>query len=193
MMLRTLLAFITATGLFGCANRERIVLLPGPDGKVGTVVVQGAGGETTLNSAYGAVEVKGGRTEAQTLSKADVDARYKAALDALPPRPVTFNLFFVFDKTQLSQESAGSIPAIVSEFNRRPAAEAVVIGYADKTGESQYNEELSRKRAESIRGLLIREGIPKEAIEVQWRGDRQPVPSAGKADAKNRRVEVKIR
>lgn len=192
-MLRTLLAFIAVSSLLGCANRERIVLLPGPDGKVGTVVVQGPNGENTLNSAYGAVEVKGGRTEAQTLSKADVEQRYKAALNAMPPRPVTFNLFFVFDKVQMTQESAGSIAAIISEFNRRPAAEAVVIGYADKTGESQYNENLSRKRAESIRDLLVREGIPKEALEVQWRGDRQAASSAGKADANNRRVEVKIR
>lgn len=192
-MLRPLLILLTLGVLGGCASRERVVVLPGPDGKVGTVVVENASGQATLKTAYAAVDVVGRKVEAKTLSEAEVRQRYQAALDAMPKRPVSFTLLFQFDRTQLVPEARGAVTAIFDEFSRRAAAEVLVIGHTDKTGESLYNDDLSRKRAEATRDLLVREGIPRDSIEIQWRGDREPLPLAGKTDPKNRRVEVKIR
>lgn len=191
-MLRTLL-LVAAGILGGCTHQERIVVLPGPDGKVGTVVVESRSGQTTLNTAYAAVNVAGQRSEARTLSEAEVRQRYQATLDALPRRPRSFTLPFLFDKTLLAPEAKGTVAAIIEEFSRRSAGEILVIGHTDQAGESQYNEELSRRRAEATRDLLVREGIPKDRIEIQWRGDREPLSSTGKQDARNRRVEVKVR
>lgn len=193
MMRRIALSLLAAGFLGGCANKERIVVLPGPDGKVGTVVVDSRSGQTTLNTAYAAVDVSGQRSEAKTLSEVEIRQRYQAALDAMPQRPISFNLPFLFDKTQLVPEARGTITAITEEFARRKAGEVLVIGHSDQTGDSQYNVELSRRRAEVVREMLIRAGIPKESIELQWRGDREPVSTTGKQDPKNRRVEVKVR
>lgn len=194
MTYRPLAALVFATLLVGCAApRERVVLLPGPDGKVGTVVVRNQSGETTLNAAYSAVEVTGDRAQTRALSKEEIQQRYGSALDALPERPLSFNLLFVFDKVQLVPESKGTIASIVGEFSRRTAPEVVVIGHTDKTGDTRYNEELSRRRAEAARDLLVREGIPRTSIEIQWRGDREASPGAPPTDPRNRRVEVKVR
>lgn len=192
MMRRIALPLLVAGFLGGCANKERIVVLPSPDGKVGTVVVDSRSGQTTLNTAYAAVDVSGQRSEARTLSEAEVRQRYQATLDAMPQRPISFNLHFLFDKTQLLPEARGTITAVAEEFARRKAGEVLVIGHSDQTGDSQYNAELSRRRAEVVREMLIRVGIPKESIELQWRGDRDPVTTA-KQDPRNRRVEVKVR
>ncbi|MBS1191671.1 MAG: OmpA family protein [Rhodocyclaceae bacterium] len=193
MTQRLLLALLCASSLAGCAHRERVILLPGPDGKVGTVVVQGSSGETTLNTAYATVEVAGSRAKAKTLSEGEVQERYKAALGAMPERPVSFTLLFAFDKAQLAPESRKVVDAIVAEFSRRTAPEVLIIGHTDKAGESPYNEELSRKRAEATRDTLVRAGIPRDGIEMQWRGEREPLSGTRLMDARNRRVQVKVR
>lgn len=192
-MLRSLLLVAVAAGLFGCASRERVVLLPGPDGKVGTVVVEGISGRATLNTAYAAVDLADHKAQARTLSETEVRQRYGRALDALPQRPASFALMFLFDKAELMPESKGTIAAIVGEYSRRSAAEVVVIGHTDQTGPAQYNDDLSHRRAEAARDELIREGIPADRIEMQWRGDREPLPATARKDARNRRVDVKIR
>lgn len=195
-MTRTSLSvLLAATFLFGCASpkRERVVVLPGPDGRVGTVVVQDKSGETTLNNAYAGVELVSGKAQARTLSEHEVQDRYRTALAAMPGRPTSFTLLFVFDKAQLIPESKATIASILGEFSRRPAPEILVIGHTDKTGGSQYNEELSRRRAEAARDLLTKEGVPANSIEIQWRGDREPIAGAAPQDPRNRRVEVKIR
>lgn len=192
-MLRRLLVLAIAAGLFGCASRERIVLLPDPDGKVGTVMVEGSSGRTTLNTAYAAVDLADHKAQTRTLSKTEVRRRYGQALDALPQRPASFSLLFLFDKADLMPESKGTVAAIVGEYSRRPAAEVVVIGHTDQTGPAQYNDGLSHRRAEAARDELIREGIPADRIEMQWRGDREPLPATARKDARNRRVDVKIR
>ncbi|HZX32272.1 MAG TPA: OmpA family protein [Rhodocyclaceae bacterium] len=192
-MARILLLLLAAGILGGCANKERIVLLPGPDGKVGKVVVDSRSGQTTLSTAFAAVDVSGQRAEAKTLGEAEVRQRYQAALDAMPQRPVSFTLQFLFDKAQLVPEARATITAVAEEFSRRSVGEVLVIGHTDQAGESQYNMELSRRRAEAVREMLLRVGIPKESIEIQWRGDREPVSTTGKQDQRNRRVEVKVR
>ena len=192
-MFRSLLVLAVAAGLFGCASRERIVLLPDPDGKVGTVVVEGLSSRSTLNTAYAAVEIAGHKAQTRTLSETEVRQRYGRALDALPQRPASFTLLFFFDKAELVPESKGTIATIVAEYSRRPAAEILVIGHTDQTGTSQYNEALSHRRAEAVRDALAQAGIPVDRIEMQWRGDREPLPATARKDARNRRVEVKVR
>jgi outer membrane protein OmpA-like peptidoglycan-associated protein len=160
---------------------------------VGKVVVDSQAGQTTLNTAFAAVDVSGQRAEAKNLSEAEVRQRYQAALGAMPQRPVSFSILFLFDKAQPLPEARATIAAIAEEFSRRSAGEVLVIGHTDQVGESQYNMELSRRRAEAVRDLLLRVGIPKESIEIQWRGDRELVSTTGKQDQKNRRVVVKVR
>jgi outer membrane protein OmpA-like peptidoglycan-associated protein len=51
------------------------------------------------------------------------------------------------------------------------------------------------KRAAAIRDLLVQTGIPRDAIEVVGRGEREPLVQTadGKAEERNRRVELKLR
>jgi OmpA-OmpF porin, OOP family len=70
-----------------------------------------------------------------------------------------------------------------------------VEGFADRTGSKDYNEALSRRRADAVvQYLVAKHDIPIYRIHMVGLGDQKPVDEAHnrEARAKNRRVEVKV-
>jgi outer membrane protein OmpA-like peptidoglycan-associated protein len=76
-----------------------------------------------------------------------------------------------------------------------PAAEVIVTGHTDRVGSVEANDRLSLARAQAVRELLVDAGVARSIISVVGRGERAPlVPTADEvAEARNRRVEIKIR
>lgn len=187
-------------------SRERVTLLPGADGKVGVVVVHAADREVTLNTAYATAEVQkltspaGTGTTVVTLqSFADADPetrkRLEPALAALPPIAHKYTVFFPFDRAQLTPESMKLVDDIKRDLATMPVPEVVVTGHTDLVGSDAYNDELSGRRAEIVRTILVNAGVPIARIDVAARGKREPlVPTRdGVSEPRNRRVEIKVR
>jgi outer membrane protein OmpA-like peptidoglycan-associated protein len=67
-----------------------------------------------------------------------------------------------------------------------------VIGYADTAGPAELNRRLSQERAQAVADALAAQGVPRDAIDVEWHGEDQlPVPTAdGVAEPQNRRVRI---
>ncbi len=68
-------------------------------------------------------------------------------------------------------------------------------GFTDRTGTRQYNEVLSRKRADAVVEYLVaKHDIPIFRIHMIGLGEEKPVDDGHTraARAKNRRVEVKV-
>lgn len=181
-----------------CNNSTgRVVLLPGPDGKTGVVRVRSTQGESTLDTAYAAVSVSDtGNLVTQTASADSVAQRYAATLEALPPRPLSFLVYFATGSaTMLTPESLAVIEAIKTELGKRPAPEITVIGHADTVGGNDVNDPLSLQRAESVKQTLIASGIKATNLVVIGRGEREPlVPTRDDVpELRNRRVEINLR
>lgn len=173
-----------------------VVVLPGPDGDVGTVTVTHGGEEKALDRAYATARIAGpGRIETGTTTEAEVRASFGPALDAQPPRPVSFTLFFVFGTDILTPESTEALRTIAGDVAGRPAAEIVAIGHTDRVGSDQQNDVLSLQRAERVREELERLGINPERIATVGRGEREPlvVTADEVAEPRNRRVEIIVR
>jgi outer membrane protein OmpA-like peptidoglycan-associated protein len=52
---------------------------------------------------------------------------------------------------------------------------ARIIGYADRIGNSSYNEKLSKKRAETIRQYLVAHGyVNTNVTDTRWLGSSEP-------------------
>jgi outer membrane protein OmpA-like peptidoglycan-associated protein len=97
--------------------------------------------------------------------------------------------------------SAEVRPALYSEIdriagvlNQYPNTLIRVEGHTDSRGSDEYNMALSKRRAESVKALLVQRGVAENRIEVVGYGKTMPVASneteAGRQ--KNRRVEIKI-
>jgi outer membrane protein OmpA-like peptidoglycan-associated protein len=176
--------------------KERVVLLPDADGGAGAVIVTTAAGETVLDKAYSAADVYAQGTVTRVdETMASVQSRFGLTLEARPPAPVSFTVYFVFDKDELAAESVAQFDSIKSELAARPAPEIVVIGHTDRVGSVQYNDVLSLKRAEMVRSALIAAGVTAAEIEVAGRGERESAVATDDevAEARNRRVEIIVR
>ena len=181
--------------LGGCAS-ERVVLLPSADGRQSGVIVLDSGGETVLDKPYAAsIRSTGGQKTAYRSSPEHIWERFAKALEAQPPRPNSYVLYFEAGGSILTPESQAALVKIRQEIAERPASEVMVIGHTDRVGSVEANDRLSKKRAENLRDLLIESGVAAEKLEAVGRGERDPlVPTDDEVDEpKNRRVEINVR
>jgi OmpA-OmpF porin, OOP family len=190
-------AFVTLAFLSGCSTPpDKIILLPDPEGKVGAVIVHSATGEQTINKAYAGVDVtKGGTIEKTMDSQSSVETRYSQLLAARPPRPMTFTIFFLFDSaTDLAPESLATVKQLKAVLATWPAPQLVVVGHTDLAGSQEFDDGLSRRRAQTVAAFLIKQGIPAQQIETAARGKREPLvhTADGVPNRMNRRVVITI-
>jgi outer membrane protein OmpA-like peptidoglycan-associated protein len=195
-----LAAIFAAFIVFGRQARtydETVIVLPAQPGKtIGGVVVTREGQQQVLDSPYAASRIRGtGNLEASHASAAEVQASYSDVLTALPPRPTKFVLYFVTGKDVLTKESEIELGDVLAEMKKRPVPDVLVIGHTDTQGTLEWNDELSRQRAEKVKGFLVGIGVPADRIKVAGRGERDLlVPTADNVDEpRNRRVEINVR
>lgn len=178
------------------ARNEGVVLLPGADGQTGALTVMHAGRSETLSTAYATASIhQEGRLETGTSSAEQVRAAYGAALDAQPPRPVKFQLYFTENSEELTPDSKVELAKIRAALANYPAPEIVVVGHTDRVGTLEYNDALSLRRAERMRSELIGIGVPADRVQAAGRGEREPlVPTPDEvSEPRNRRVEITVR
>jgi len=178
-------------------RNDLIVLLPKPDGTIGGVVVRTEGGkEILLNKAYAGARIEGpGMMQPVTYDADRAKREFSSVVAALPGRPATFLLYFLEGKDELTPESEREVERVFAEIAARPYPEILVIGHTDAVGNAQFNDQLSRQRAQRVRDDLINRGISADRIEVSGRGKREPlIPTPeGVSEPKNRRVEINVR
>ncbi|MFO0688625.1 MAG: OmpA family protein [Myxococcota bacterium] len=191
---RIALATLALSLLVGCAStKEWYVVMPEPDGRVGTVVVTRDGRQTVLHGDYVATA-----TGSEGVVRAEptvVQKIFAAALAAAPLRPARYTLFFRGDSDRMTRASEAELPTIVREIIDRPAPEVTLVGHADTTESPAYNDALSMRRAERVRRELEKLGVEAASITVLGRGERQlliPTPDE-RHEPRNRRVEIEVR
>jgi OOP family OmpA-OmpF porin len=78
------------------------------------------------------------------------------------------NVYFRFDSTQPEYYSLDAINQIVKYMRAHPEAEAILTGYADQIGNTEYNNTLSENRAKKVYDIVIASGI--EESRLSYRG-----------------------
>ena len=175
--------------------RQRITLLPSPDGKVGKIVVTAGSNQITLDTAFATADVRGNTLIKSEVEQAASRKRIEVALAALPQRPRKYRVFYLLDQLALTRESVQDLDAIKQNVANFPAPEVIVTGHADRLGTTAYNDDLSLRRARQMRDILAGSGIPGDKIQVVARGEREPLVRTpdNLSEPRNRRVEIKVR
>ena len=115
-----------------------------------------------------------------------------------PPPPVaappSFMVFFDWDRSNLSQQAVQTVGQAAAAFKSRGSARITATGHTDTSGPEAYNMALSLRRANSVKGELVRQGVPADAIAVVGRGESNPLVATGDGvrEPQNRRVEIVI-
>ncbi|HAG78523.1 membrane protein [Stutzerimonas stutzeri] len=108
---------------------------------------------------------------------------------------VTFgDVLFDLDKAELKPAGMRGIQKLAEFLNENPERKVVVEGYTDSTGSDSYNQQLSERRAQSVRRALTHAGVDPQRIQAVGYGEQYPVASndSPSSRAMNRRVEVTI-
>jgi outer membrane protein OmpA-like peptidoglycan-associated protein len=86
----------------------------------------------------------------------------------------TGDVLFGFNKTNLTPEAKAALDQLVQKMSsiNRPVVE--VEGFTDKTGPSDYNLALSRRRADVVVRYLVSHNIPLRSIHMIGLGEEQP-------------------
>jgi OOP family OmpA-OmpF porin len=70
-----------------------------------------------------------------------------------------------------------------------------IVGHTDSIGPSTYNEQLSVRRADSVKDFLVKHGVDPSKITILGMGERSPAAqnSTPEGRAKNRRVIIMLK
>src|ERR1700730_2214176 len=96
-----------------------------------------------------------------------------------------------FTLRPLAREKLAKISGIVLAY---PSLRLAIEGNTDSIGTQSYNQILSEKRAQGVRGYLTQQGVPESSTTAAGFGKDQPIASNTTAEGRqqNRRVELVV-
>lgn len=136
-------------------------------------------------------------------------AAYLAAMtalkEAMKPTRTTYEtvqeeiardiVYFDWDKAELRSDQQTELDRFTAEMRKIGPVTLYIEGHADTSGPADYNDELSRRRAESVRAELQRQGMTigdVKDLDLQAKGEEEPAVQTGDGvkEERNRRVVV---
>jgi len=108
---------------------------------------------------------------------------------------LTNDILFDFNSAALRPESQQTLRDLAGNFQRYPDETISVEGHTDNVGAIDYNQNLSERRAYSVKDYLSTQGVPGSRITAIGYGESRPKASNETPEGRqlNRRVEIHIR
>lgn len=99
---------------------------------------------------------------------------------------------FDYDSDAIKTGFKGSLNKVANVLSDYDRTVVHVIGHTDSTGSDSYNQNLSERRAGSVKNYLTVNGVSGERILTDGRGESEPVATNNTAEGRqmNRRVEI---
>jgi outer membrane protein OmpA-like peptidoglycan-associated protein len=132
---------------------------------------------------------------------AEQAARLQAEVDALKAKPTPRGLVLtlgdvLFDtgRSELNPGAARKLDQLSEFLMEHPERRVQIDGFTDSVGSDSYNQDLSQRRADSVKAALISRGVDPSRIGSQGYGKSFPVANNVDSGGRqlNRRVEVVI-
>lgn len=104
----------------------------------------------------------------------------------------TLNVRFETASANVTDDSMPEIRDVAEAMRKFPESTLVLEGHTDSVGNAEANRELSQRRAEAVKQILVEEmGIDADRVSAEGYGESQPVADNDTAEgrARNRRVE----
>ncbi len=126
------------------------------------------------------------------MTEAPVMQKKTAAKAAVAPAAQTFQVFFDFDKAELTPEAKRIVASAAEEYKNGKYVRIVVTGHTDTKGSAKYNQALSNRRAAAVKAEFAHLGVTSASVVTQGVGKNGLlVPTNdGVREAQNRRAEI---
>ena len=101
---------------------------------------------------------------------------------------------FEFDRADLGSEERELLSRISGVLLTSSGYSVYVYGHTDDVGTEEYNQQLSERRADSVRDYLVESGINADIVTIRGYGQSSPRAegTSAQARASNRRVEIGV-
>lgn len=96
------------------------------------------------------------------------------ALRAMREIPVMNDMLFEFDRAELKSEGLALADLLVSVLQKHPNDTLEIEGHTCSTGPSEYNMDLSQRRAKAVQAYILKKGIDGSRIQVAGYGETRP-------------------
>jgi outer membrane protein OmpA-like peptidoglycan-associated protein len=158
-----------------------------------------------LNQTQSQLQQTAAQAADQQKKLADLEAKLKDARDTIAKiaavkdddRGMVITLqgevMFMTGKWDLKPAALAKLDQIADAL-RGKEQPMTVYGFTDNVGTASMNQELSQRRAQSVRDYLVTKGIPSDLIRAEGKGQDSPVAenSSVEGRAQNRRVEIVV-
>jgi OOP family OmpA-OmpF porin len=104
------------------------------------------------------------------------------------------SIYFEPNSAKMGLDSRAVVDEIASFMRAYENTVVDIDGNTDSTGAREYNMQLSRQRAETVKGYLVEKGFPAARMRTAGNGPDRPVDSNATPEGreKNRRTDIKV-
>jgi outer membrane protein OmpA-like peptidoglycan-associated protein len=101
---------------------------------------------------------------------------------------------FATGKSEIKSGATANLDRLAAFMTQYPQRTAAIEGFTDNVGSDAYNQDLSQRRAETVKRYLVGQGVETARLSSAGRGEEAPVADNASAEGRqqNRRVEVII-
>jgi len=158
---------------------NRLVYLICAAALVGSSACSKRNGSTSHNTEHEAMGEMGGAAAREQYSESDV----------IVPNVV----HFAYDSSSITPD-AMDILSVHADKLRMNNESTLVTGHCDDRGTKAYNIALGWRRAEAVKMMLVKKGLPSGHVRTASAGKEQPVAFGDNEEsyAKNRRAELRL-
>ena len=105
------------------------------------------------------------------------------------------NIQFEFNSSVLRTSAYPSLDKMSAEVKANSAMKVQLDGHASAEGTEEYNMQLSKDRANSVKTYLVNSGVDASKISTKGFGETRPITSNATEEGRsqNRRVEFRKR
>lgn len=106
----------------------------------------------------------------------------------------TTGLNFELNSAEVSGSTRDNLMKLAETLKKYDDTDILIEGHTDSSGDEDYNQNLSEKRAESVENFLVSNGVAASRLKTEGYGESQPLQTNDTETGRraNRRVEVAI-
>lgn len=124
---------------------------------------------------------------------ANTPVNFKVDADGCPVK-ATLKLKFATGSNKIDAPSMAQITEFATFMKAAPEYKASVVGHTDNVGKAKSNVTLSKKRADAVKAMLVKQGVSAKRLTTLGKGSSVPVADNKTAEgrAENRRIEAEL-
>lgn len=147
-------------------------------GGLGTVPASGSRSIVPDSSTTYTLEAKGPGGTKDATARVTVNAR-TASVTASPTDADLFgknikDVLFDYDKSNIRPDEVPAAQGDASFLQQHPSIQVLIEGHCDDRGSDEYNIALGASRAESVKQLLLQQGISTDRVKTISYGKEKP-------------------